>query len=177
MEVSKTISLTELETATDSAWENNKVPFFFDTQGNASVFFKYKAQLLELHELQVAITAGERTLEDVKEKIRSSLMYAMKSGDTLVFFMDKLMGKFGDYYDEKFLPKEIFNPSEIKNPDIYKKILKEEEDVDAFGNKGGFEMRDTFKVVVLSTRNPEDEDNSDISDNLDTERFEFIKIE
>ena len=138
MEATKVIGLTDLEVAIDAAWSEHKVPFFFDTQGNAEIFFKYKAQLLELHRLQISLAAGEKTLDDVKEKIRSHLMYAMKSGNVLVIFIDKIMGKFEDYYDEKFLPKEIFDPLEIVKPEIYKKILKEEEDVDNFGNQGGF---------------------------------------
>ena len=120
MEVSKTIKLTDLEIATDSAWENNKIPFFFDCQGNAEVFFKYKAHLCELHRLQIGITTGEKTIDEVKEKIRTSFYYSMKAGDTLVFFMDKLMARFEDYYDETYLPKEIFDPTEIVKKEIYK---------------------------------------------------------
>ncbi|CAI2381633.1 unnamed protein product [Moneuplotes crassus] len=177
MEATKTINLTELETAIEDAWTENKVPFFFDTQGNAEVFFKYKANLVELNRMQVALAAEETTVDDVKEKIRTHLLYALKSGSCIVFFVDKLMGKFEDYYDESFLPKEIFDPTEIVKPEIYKKILKEDEDMDNFGNKGGFYHQETFRVAVLSTRTPDSEDNSDIAEHLEPEKFEFIKIE
>mmetsp|Transcript_10556 Transcript_10556/g.12021 ORF Transcript_10556/g.12021 Transcript_10556/m.12021 type:complete len:178 (+) Transcript_10556:30-563(+) len=177
MEASKVINLTELEVAVEETWGNNKVPFFFDCNGNAEVFFKYKAHLCEIHKIQIGVAMGTKTLDEAKEEIRSHLHYSMKAGDTLVFFIDKIMGKFNDYYDEAFLPKEIFDPIEIVKEEIYKKIIKEDEDVDSFGNKGGFVMRDTFRVVVLSTREPDSEDNSDIAENLDPEKFDFIKIE
>ena len=43
----KVIKLTALETAADEAWEEGKVPFFFDQTGNAAVFYNYKAKLVE----------------------------------------------------------------------------------------------------------------------------------
>ncbi|CAI2381816.1 unnamed protein product [Moneuplotes crassus] len=177
MEATKTINLTELETAIEDAWTENKVPFFFDTQGNAEIFFKYKANLVELSRMQVALAAEETTVDDVKEKMRAQLVYSLKAGDAYVIFLDKLMGKFEDYYDEECIPKELFDPTEIVKPEIYKKILKEDEDVDNFGNKGGFYHQETFRVVVLSTRTPDSEDNSDIAEHLEPEKFEFIKIE
>ena len=177
METTKTIKLTELETATESAWADGKVPFFFDTQGSAEVFFRYKAIQVDLCRTQLALTLNQNTLENVKEDIRKKFISAMANGDTLVFFIDKLMGKFEDYYDETYLPREIFDPSKITDPDIYKKVLREDEDKDVFGNKGYFTMKDGFKVAVLSTRTPEDEDNSDIPENLPVDNFEFVKIE
>eukprot|EP00345_Euplotes_harpa_P018705 CAMPEP_0168341418 /NCGR_PEP_ID=MMETSP0213-20121227/14675_1 /TAXON_ID=151035 /ORGANISM="Euplotes harpa, Strain FSP1.4" /LENGTH=60 /DNA_ID=CAMNT_0008347897 /DNA_START=1 /DNA_END=183 /DNA_ORIENTATION=- len=60
----------------------------------------------------------------------------MKNGSTLAFFMDKAVSKFKDYFDEAYLPQEIFSPEKIVDSEIYKKILNEDENVDIFGNYG-----------------------------------------
>uniref|UniRef100_A0A7S3KU27 Uncharacterized protein n=1 Tax=Euplotes crassus TaxID=5936 RepID=A0A7S3KU27_EUPCR len=177
MEADKTIKLTGLEKAIEESWGNGKVPFFYDTQGNASVFFSYKARLCELHKHQIGRITGAKTLEEIKEDVRLSFYYAMKNGENLVLFMEKLNFDFDEIFDEEYLPKEIFEPTEIVKEEVYKKAVREEEDVDSFGNKGLFEMRDTFKVVVLSTRNPEDEENAEIAEKFPSDKFDFIKIE
>ena len=43
------IKLPDLANAVEEAWEDSKVPFFFDQTGNASVFFYYKERLVECY--------------------------------------------------------------------------------------------------------------------------------
>lgn len=53
--------------------------------------------------------------------------------------------------DEENLPVElIFNFAEWQKKENYKKIVREEEDVDLFNNQGQFKMKDEFDIVILS---------------------------
>ena len=130
MESWDTITLTEMDKKTEDTWNSGKVPFYFDTTGNAEVFFRYSNTLCELNKTQLAYSIGRKTLDEVKEELRIHFKSAMANGTTLAIFMDKTMGKFNDYFDEKAFPKEIFSPEEIVKKEIYKKILKEDEDKD-----------------------------------------------
>ena len=44
------------------------------------------------------------------------------------------------------------------------------------GNEGNFQMKEGFRVAIISTGSPEDEDNTDIKDKLPYDNFEFFKI-
>ena len=177
MESSKTIGLTDLERQVDETWTNGKIPYFFDNQGNASTFYNYKGTLVELNKLQLGVTLGQKTVDDVKETLRLKFKSAMANGDTLAIFTGETTGKFSDYFDESYFPKEIFEPENIVKSEIYKKCVREDEDQDVFGNKGYFAMRDGFKVAVITTKRPDDEDNSELADHVSTDKFEFVKIE
>ena len=174
--VSKTINLTSLETAVEEAWNNNKIAYFFDTTENAATFFNYKGTLCEIGKMQLAVSIGQKTVDDLKEDVRLRVKTAFM-GDTLAFDVGKSVAKFSEYFDETNIRKELFEPENIVNKDIYKKMIREEEDVDVQGNKGWFEMKPEFKVCVLSTMAPDDEDAAKIGDHLPLDRLEFIKIE
>ena len=172
-----TIKLTGMEKAVEDSWSNNKTAFFFDQTGTASRFYVYKGKLVELNRSMVQMSMGAKTVDELKEELRKAFYFAMKSGDTLCFYSDKLIGRFNEYFDEEYLPEEIFEPEKIKDKELYKKILREGEDVDSFGNKGWFEMKEDFKVCMIVEREPDAEDNNEIGERLDTERFDFYKIE
>ena len=172
-----TIKLTGLQNAVEDSWSRGKTAFFFDTTGTASRFFVYSGRLYELHKTMVQMCMGAQTLDGLKEELRKAFYYAMKNGETLCFHSDKLIGRFNEYCDEEYLPEEIFEPEKIVDKTIYKKILREGEDVDQFGNKGWFEMRDGFNVCMIVQREPDAEDNDEIEERLDTDKFDFYKIE
>ena len=173
----KTIKLTALQKAIDESWENGKTAFIFDPTELAPRFFVYSGKLVELNRTMVKMSMGAATLEDLREEIRRQFYFAMKNGETLAFYSDKLIGRFNEYFDEKSIPEEIFDPKQITDENIYKKILKEDEDVDNFGNKGYFSMKDEFKVCMIVNRTPDDSDNHEIGERLDTDKFDFYLIE
>ena len=116
------------------------------------------------------------TLDDVKEDIRVKFKGALATGQTLVFYLDKVAGKFNDFFDPDYLPDCLFNPSEITKYDTYMKCVRDEENVDMFGGKGNFMMRDGFKIAVVSTRDVNDEDNHQFAERMPTDNLEFFVI-
>ena len=123
------------------------------------------------------MSIGHKTLEEVKEDIRLKFMSAMHNGVTLCLSTGNLVGKFNDYIDELYFPKEIFEPTKITDEAIYKKILREGEDKDVMGNDGGFFMKDGFKLAIMTTISPEEIDMSEVEETVDTSKVEFVKIE
>mmetsp|Transcript_18258 Transcript_18258/g.21003 ORF Transcript_18258/g.21003 Transcript_18258/m.21003 type:complete len:183 (-) Transcript_18258:32-580(-) len=177
MESCKTIKLTDLMNQVDLSWSDGKVPFFFDTTGNASVFFKYNSVIIEVAKLQISVGLGSMKVDEAKESMRLKFKSAMASGKALIFFLDKVAGKFNtDYFDPEYLPEEIFDPEKITDSEIYMKCVREDENVDMFGGKGNFIMKDGFKVIVLSTRQPDNEDNSQYGERMPLDKMEFITI-
>lgn len=103
----------------------------------------------------------------------------MKIGDRLVIFLDKTSPDFKNTYnDAKLLPtNKIFDFNTWQNNrDTYKSILKDNEDVDFEGNKGYFDKRDKFTIVILSTVSS-DEDMKSVIDNIPCiENFDIVKV-
>ena len=56
-----TIKLTELDTAIKGALSRQKYSLIFDKTGNAEVFFRYKAHLVEVNKLSIAISMDRKT--------------------------------------------------------------------------------------------------------------------
>ena len=171
----KEIKLPELEKAVKEAWDEGKVAFLFDQTGNASVFFRYKAKLIECARSVVQVAMGATEPDDVVEQWRRSYVYAMKSGDTCVFHMDKVAPDFKHKYSSAMFPvPTIFDKAEITKKPVYKTMVKPAEDVDNFGNRGWFEMDDNFKVALLSSLTPEDLD--DYKDRVPLDKCRLFKI-
>ena len=64
--------------------ERQKYQVIFDSTGECEVFFRYKAHMVELHKLQLAITMGRLTRDEAIETMRKALVYCMRIGDRLV---------------------------------------------------------------------------------------------
>ena len=103
----------------------------------------------------------------------------MKSGDTLVLFIDKIAPKFkADYNDNSTFPSDkVFDFQNWRKTENYKKIVTADEDQDNFGNKGRFEMSDDFTLVVLSTQTDEEEVQNVIANMTQLASFEIIKVQ
>lgn len=131
----------------ETSRKNGKYCLIFDktSGGNCEVFFRYKATLVEFHKLSIAVTLGSQTKADVIERLRKNLVNTVKSGDTLVLFVDKIAPDFKvNFSDKNFPTDKVFNFGEWRKKEVYKSILKGDEDVDVFGNKGWYEMKDEF---------------------------------
>ena len=102
----------------------------------------------------------------------------MKEGSTCVFFFDRIVPNFlGEYFDPKTTPEQIFKPSAFDEEDVYKAMLKEEENVDWDGNKGCFEKDSGFCTCVLSTADPTAElIQTQLSERVPLDDFMFYRI-
>jgi hypothetical protein len=93
--------------------------------------------------------------------VRKALVYAMRIGDRLVLNM----GRYSiDFINEFTCPVNfptnlIFNFKEWRKEENYKRIVRQEEDVDLLGNKKCYFMNDNFTIIILH----------DIKDVLDTD--------
>lgn len=104
----------------------------------------------------------------------------MKSGDRLVIFIDKIAPDFKqNFNDEKLFPtNDIFDFKKWQDEEgkVYKKVLKEDEDVDYNGNKGYFSKKDKFTIVILSTAKNEEDMKAVINNIPKVENFDFIQV-
>ena len=99
-----------------------------------------------------------KSKDEAIEELRRKCVYSMKSGDNLVLFVDKMSVDFKTVMCDKdnFPADLIFNFAEFRKTENYKKILRGDEDKDVFGNKGLFELKDTFAITVLATYTDEE---------------------
>ena len=83
----------------------------------------------------------------------------MRTGDTLVLFAGNIAPDFKIQFksDEKNLPTDtIFNFSEWRKEETYRKIVREDEDHNLSGSKGYYTMKEEFNIVIL--QNDDDEE-------------------
>jgi hypothetical protein len=112
------------------------------------------------------------------EDIRKSLVYCMRSGDNLVIYFDKLAPDFKQRFNQPTLPTEkIFKWAEWRKEEVYKSILKEDENFDLLHNKGFFSMKEKFNIGLLSTFTDEESMQEVISKIPHIEEFVICKIE
>ena len=169
------IKLAALEKATEKAWEESLVPFFFDETGNASVFFNYKGKVVECAKGAVQAAMDPDKVPDIVEGWRKLFVAAMKIGTTCVLNIDKTAPDFMTKFNGEMFPvPKIFQKEEITKKEVYLTMVKEEENVDTFGNKGWFEQKENFKVAVLSGRSADCV--ADYKDKLPLECFKFFRI-
>lgn len=107
---------------------------------------------------------GKLTKEESIEQIRKALVSAMRVGDRLVLNCGKYVVDFmKDFHCPINLPiKTMFNFTEWRKDEVYKRIVREEEDVDTFGNKRCYFMNENFCIVILcDVRDMREGDGSD----------------
>ena len=74
----------------------------------------------------------------------------MRIGDRYVINCGKLNIDLRMYNDPVKFPVDlIFDFEEWRKDEVYKRIVKEEEDVDLMGNKKCYWMNDTFDIIIL----------------------------
>ena len=160
--VEQVIKLTQLDIKCKAGLEENKhYKLIFDTTGNCEVFFRYKAHLVEVNKLLIGIALGRTTKEEAVETIRKSLIYCMRSGERLVLQCGKGIPDFSKNKlasDAFPLMDMIFNFTEWRKEENYKKIVKPEEDHDLMGNKKCYYMNDDFDIIILQENEDNDEE-------------------
>lgn len=103
----------------------------------------------------------------------------MQSGDRVVFFIDKIAPDFKNKFtDPNYFPTDkVFNFNEWRQKENYKKILKEDEDKDVFGNRGFYEMKDNFTLLILATYT-DDETMQEVMKNIpNLDNFDIFCVE
>ena len=169
------IKLPALEKATCEAWDEGLVPFFFDETGNASVFFNYKGKVIECAKGAVQAAMDPDKVPDIVEGWRKLFVTAMKVGTTCVLNIDKTAPDFLTKFNSEMFPvPTIFHKEEITKKEVYITMVKEDENVDSFGNKGWFEQKEKFKLAVLSGRSADSI--ADYKDKIPLECCKFYKI-
>ena len=173
--------MTQLDRAVDTALDAGKYCIIFDKTHNAEVFFRYKAHLIEVNKVSIGITVGKQTKEEGLETLRKGLIYTMRSGDKLVYYIGNISPDFksgltGD--DSTFPTEKIFNFAEWRKEENYKKIVREEEDHDLMGNKKCYWMNDKFTMVILAEDEGDEEAKKEVLSKIPhLENFEIITIE
>ncbi|TNV75642.1 hypothetical protein FGO68_gene5758 [Halteria grandinella] len=156
------IKLTQLDIKCKLSHEENKhYKLIIDTTGNAEVFFRYKAHLVEVNKLSLGISLGRTTKEEAVEQIRKSIVYCMRAGERLVLQCGKGVVDFREKFDSgpDTLPIDLlFNRAEWRKESNYRRIVRADEDHDLMGNKKCYFMNEEFDIIVLSENEDNDED-------------------
>jgi len=137
--------------------EMSKKPIFFvNEQGTLESFFTYKGTIIEIHKMAMKIQLGKATHQEISEEIRNILVSGIQNGSWIVF----LIGNTSSFDVAEFFSKLSFNKgdlnffdnSKLMNKDYISKsgILKDKDDVDFLGNKGGFKVNESSRVVYLA---------------------------
>ena len=77
----------------------------------------------------VGLLMGQSKADSI-EKLRKTCVYAMKSGDNMVMYVDKTAPDFKtNFTDKADFPTEVmFNFEEFRKKETYKKLLRGDED-------------------------------------------------
>ena len=175
----RTIKLTQLDTAIDESFNNGRYSLIFDKTHNAEVFFRYKAHMVEVNKLSVAVAIGKASKADALEQIRKGLVYSMRAGDRLVLYVGNIAPDFktGLTADEATFPAAtVFDFTEWRKEEHYKRVVREAEDVDLMGNKKMFWMNEKFNLVILAEYEDEETKQQVIKNIPNVESFDIINI-
>ena len=151
----KSVQLTEVLQFLEGE-ENNTKPFLFvNPTTTLETFFTYKANMKELHKMKLLLEMHPGKKNEIESELRGCLESGMKIGSWVVFNLGSsptfnltsFLKQFPFYH------KDMFQPVSIHNKDfcLQHNILREESNVDFYGNHGYFEIKETFKFCFLST--------------------------
>ena len=158
----KKISLSEILTILNGKEEENKPFLFINPSSTLDTFFSIKARLIDIYKLKKKLDEDATLKNEIQKEIQEQMASGMRNGDWLVYHLGKdpkfdlvtFLKQF-QFYD-----KDISKPENIKKKDFVlgHKIVIKENLVDIFGNRGIFDVRETFKFCFMSTCNVNDID-------------------
>ena len=146
------VKLTSLDIKLKASLEDRqKYQVIFDNTGECEVFFRYKAHMVDLHKLMLSVNLGKITKDEAIEQLRRAIVYSMRIGDRFVLNCGKLNIDLKMNFDDpvNFPIDLIFDFEEWRKDDVYKRIVRQEEDVDLMGNKKCYWMNETFDIIIL----------------------------
>ncbi len=151
----KKIQLSEILNILNVKEEENKPYLFINPSSSLDTFFSIKARLIDIYKLKQKLDEKPDLKNEIQKEIQSSMAAGMRNGDWLVYHLGKdpkfdlvtFLKQF-QFYD-----KDMSKPENIKKKDFVldHKIVIKENLVDIFGNRGIFDVRETFKFCFMST--------------------------
>ena len=124
-----------------------------DLNGNAKVFFEYKALKVDFYKEVMKVDGGRQTKEQAAEVLRAQLVHAMRSGHILAINLGDLNFDFSEYATEGVFPStKIFDFKNGRKLESYIQWVKEEEKHGMNGVVNGvFQMQKTFTICILKS--------------------------
>ena len=149
-----TVRLTEVLQYLDNKEPVDKPFLFINTSEDLYTFFKYKGNKVDILKDKIKFDLYPEQKDKLKESLLNNLEAAMALGGWAVLNTETSASfDILDYLKQlDFCDKEMFKPSKIhdKKYCLSQGLLRKEHDVDFFGNKGYFEIKDKFKLCFLS---------------------------
>ncbi|EAS04093.1 hypothetical protein TTHERM_00532150 (macronuclear) [Tetrahymena thermophila SB210] len=175
------IKLQQLFNKIEEYRDKNRSLLIIDKlQANDSfTFFKYKGYIADVSEYLIKEQTNTQNREKSVETARKQVVYSLKAGGTLVFFVDSMLVDLPNFFKEAqfFSPSQLFVPEEVQKDTYYvQKLLKEEENVDGFGNKGGYYPKKEFAATILSKTSDMEPDELIKKLNMPADLFDCIII-
>ena len=158
----KTIELAELGHLVEDSAEQGQYLFISDMSGQAATFFKYSGPLVsQFHgECKKVIVEKSQTKKEAAAALRKDLLHTMRHGRTCVINLDTMICPLkSEYQYPHVLPLEklIFDRPRLLSR--FKFLIKKEEDFNMLEEKGKFEIRDKFNIIILkNSRNKDCDD-------------------
>ena len=149
-----TIKLTEVLQYLENPEPVDKPFLFVNPSEDLYTFFKYKGNKVDILKDKIKLDLYPEQKEKVIENFLNNLEAGMALGGWVVLNTETSASF--DILDHiknlNFDDKEMLKPSKIhdKKYCLSKGLLRKENDVDFFGNKGYFEIKDKFKLCFLS---------------------------
>ncbi len=149
------IQLTEVLKYLESEEEDQEKPYLFiNPSQDLYTFFKYKGNKIDLVKDRIKLDLYPDEKDKIIDNFLNNLESAMALGGWAVLNAEgsasfDILEHFRKF---NFCDKDMFKPSKIhdKKYVLSQGLLRKENDVDFFGNKGYFEIKDKFKLCFLS---------------------------
>ena len=96
------------------------------------MFFKVLGKMTEFQKIVIGVKIGQITKEQGLESLRQNLVRAINVGERMCIMIGNCTPDFKLHFnDPKIFPaSKIFKFDEFRKKEVYKSILKEEEDYD-----------------------------------------------
>ena len=146
-----TIPIVKLHEELEIAQESCRYALVVDKNENSSIYFTYKATMVDFHKEVMKVQLGMQGVTSALESLRKALVYSMRIGDTFVINLDKTAPDFHNKYthDKKFPSESVFCCPIWHDEEEYMKIVLPEENHDLLKNKDMYMMNEKFGLCVL----------------------------
>ena len=148
------VKLTEVLQFLENPEPVDKPFLFFNPSEDLYTFFKYKGNKIDILKDRIKLDLNPEQKDQIIDHFLNNIEAAMALGGWAVLNTETSASFDVLEYLKRlnFCDKEMFKPSKIhdKKYCLSKGLLRKENDVDFFGNKGYFEIKDKFKLCFLS---------------------------
>lgn len=149
------IGLKGVQAKVDIDFDSNKYCVFQDLQGMAGRFFTYSGLIYDMESdlKKLNLNVGMIEKAEIREKMRTHFVNAMRTGDKLCYFTGEQKCDFRDFHDDVEFPiMTMFDFAKGREHDNYFKIVKDDEKWDMVSRQvdGHFYMQETFKFCIIT---------------------------